>query len=204
MAGWRVLCGLLRPRAFMRIGLYSERGRADVAAARALIAERGYQPTRRGHPSLPAGPCARNFHGWRSSTIFSAPANAAIFCSTSRSIASAFPRLRSSCARRACASSVSNSMPRDVRALSVAIPRRSGDDRSRKMEPIRERAAGFVCCDVSVLGASRLIWLRCSVSSSIVASRHILLIDCGVQKGPNCAPDPGCGPVRTGVANQTH
>jgi hypothetical protein len=45
MAGWRVLRGLLRPRAFMRIGLYSERGRADVAAARAFIAERGYQPT---------------------------------------------------------------------------------------------------------------------------------------------------------------
>jgi SAM-dependent methyltransferase len=45
MAGWRVLRGLLRPHAFMRIGLYSERGRADVVAARAVIAERGYRPT---------------------------------------------------------------------------------------------------------------------------------------------------------------
>jgi SAM-dependent methyltransferase/tetratricopeptide (TPR) repeat protein len=44
-AGWRVLCGQLRPRGLMRIGLYSERGRADVVAARAFIAERGYQPT---------------------------------------------------------------------------------------------------------------------------------------------------------------
>ncbi len=43
--GWRVLCTLLRPNGFMRIALYSELGRADVVAARALIAARGYHPT---------------------------------------------------------------------------------------------------------------------------------------------------------------
>ena len=51
-AGWRVLCTLLRPNGFMRIGLYSELGRADVVAARALIAERGYRPTAARHPTL--------------------------------------------------------------------------------------------------------------------------------------------------------
>lgn len=45
LAGWRVLRGLLRPGGVMRIGLYSERGRADVVAARALIAEHGWPPT---------------------------------------------------------------------------------------------------------------------------------------------------------------
>jgi SAM-dependent methyltransferase len=45
LAGWRVLLGLLRPGGVMRIGLYSERGRADVVAARALVAEHGLAPT---------------------------------------------------------------------------------------------------------------------------------------------------------------
>ena len=45
LAGWRVLAGLLRPRGFMNIALYSEAGRAAVVAARRLIAERGFQPT---------------------------------------------------------------------------------------------------------------------------------------------------------------
>src|SRR5439155_9703678 len=40
-AGWRVLLELLRPAAFMRIGLYSELGRRDVVAARQFIAESG-------------------------------------------------------------------------------------------------------------------------------------------------------------------
>lgn len=42
-AGWRRLAALLRPGGFMQVGLYSEAGRRDLAAARALIAERGYR-----------------------------------------------------------------------------------------------------------------------------------------------------------------
>lgn len=45
MAGWRVLCGLLEPGGYMKIGLYSERARRAVVAARALVAERGFEPT---------------------------------------------------------------------------------------------------------------------------------------------------------------
>lgn len=45
--GWRVLLGLLRPGGLMRIGLYSQRGRADVIAVREFIAQRGFQPTQR-------------------------------------------------------------------------------------------------------------------------------------------------------------
>jgi tetratricopeptide (TPR) repeat protein/SAM-dependent methyltransferase len=40
--GWRVLLSLLRPGGFMHVGLYSALARADIRAARALIAERGY------------------------------------------------------------------------------------------------------------------------------------------------------------------
>ena len=43
-AGWRVLLSLLRPGGAMEIGLYSERGRRNVVAARAMIAQRGYRP----------------------------------------------------------------------------------------------------------------------------------------------------------------
>jgi 2-polyprenyl-3-methyl-5-hydroxy-6-metoxy-1,4-benzoquinol methylase/Tfp pilus assembly protein PilF len=43
--GWQQLLALLRPQGLMRIGLYSELGRADIAAARNLIAERGWQPS---------------------------------------------------------------------------------------------------------------------------------------------------------------
>jgi 2-polyprenyl-3-methyl-5-hydroxy-6-metoxy-1,4-benzoquinol methylase len=45
LLGWRTLLGLLRPRGLMRIGLYSELGRRDIVAARAWIAERGFDPT---------------------------------------------------------------------------------------------------------------------------------------------------------------
>jgi len=41
LAGWRVLTGLLASDGVMRIGLYAERGRADVVAARALVAQWG-------------------------------------------------------------------------------------------------------------------------------------------------------------------
>lgn len=44
-AGWRILLRLLRPGGLMQVGLYSELARANVVAARALIAERGYRPT---------------------------------------------------------------------------------------------------------------------------------------------------------------
>jgi SAM-dependent methyltransferase len=43
-AGWRVLLSLLRPGGAMEVGLYSERGRRNVVAARAMIARRGYRP----------------------------------------------------------------------------------------------------------------------------------------------------------------
>ncbi len=45
MAGWRVLRSLLRPGGVMRIGLYSELARRDIAAAQALVASAGYAPT---------------------------------------------------------------------------------------------------------------------------------------------------------------
>jgi SAM-dependent methyltransferase len=44
LAGWRILAGLRKPGAPMRIGLYSETGRRAVARARALIAARGLRP----------------------------------------------------------------------------------------------------------------------------------------------------------------
>lgn len=43
-AGWQVLLSLLRPGGVMQVGLYSALARRSVVAARALIAERGYQP----------------------------------------------------------------------------------------------------------------------------------------------------------------
>src|SRR5581483_3655764 len=43
--GWRVLLSLLRPGGLMKIGLYSALGRRQLDVDRALIAERGYQPT---------------------------------------------------------------------------------------------------------------------------------------------------------------
>jgi SAM-dependent methyltransferase len=43
-AGWRVLLSLLRPGGAMEVGLYSERARRNVVAARAMIAQRGYRP----------------------------------------------------------------------------------------------------------------------------------------------------------------
>ncbi|WP_096704608.1 tetratricopeptide repeat protein [Magnetospirillum sp. 15-1] len=42
LEGWRTLLGLLRPRGVMRIGLYSELARRDVARARDFIAAGGY------------------------------------------------------------------------------------------------------------------------------------------------------------------
>jgi len=42
MEGWRLLLAILRPGGFMRLGLYSRLARQDLAAARTLIAQRGY------------------------------------------------------------------------------------------------------------------------------------------------------------------
>jgi len=42
--GWRILLLLLRPNGAMQVGLYSELGRRNIVAARAMIAERGYRP----------------------------------------------------------------------------------------------------------------------------------------------------------------
>ncbi len=42
--GWRVLLSLLRPGGTVQVGLYSDIGRRNVVAARALIAARGYRP----------------------------------------------------------------------------------------------------------------------------------------------------------------
>jgi SAM-dependent methyltransferase len=44
-AGWRALVSRLRPHGFMYVGLYSAIGRQRLVAARAFIAERGYQST---------------------------------------------------------------------------------------------------------------------------------------------------------------
>jgi len=43
-AAWRILLSLLRPGGGMEVGLYSERARRNVVAARAMIAKRGYRP----------------------------------------------------------------------------------------------------------------------------------------------------------------
>ena len=42
LQGWRNLASVLKPGGHMLVGLYSERGRRDVVAAKAFIAERGY------------------------------------------------------------------------------------------------------------------------------------------------------------------
>ena len=43
-AGLNVLLSLLKPGGIIGIGLYSERARRAIVAARAFIAERGYRP----------------------------------------------------------------------------------------------------------------------------------------------------------------
>lgn len=48
LAGWRVLVDQLRPGGFMRIGLYSERAREHVVAARDFIADEGVEVSPQG------------------------------------------------------------------------------------------------------------------------------------------------------------
>jgi uncharacterized protein YeaO (DUF488 family) len=43
--GWRILLSLLRPHGVMKVALYSELARRDIAAARTDIVERGYAAT---------------------------------------------------------------------------------------------------------------------------------------------------------------
>jgi Flp pilus assembly protein TadD/2-polyprenyl-3-methyl-5-hydroxy-6-metoxy-1,4-benzoquinol methylase len=45
VAGWRELVSMLAPDGHMLVGLYSERARQDVVAAREYIAAAGYEPT---------------------------------------------------------------------------------------------------------------------------------------------------------------
>jgi len=45
LEAWRILLGLVRSGGFMHLGFYSELGRAQIVAARAFIAERGYGDT---------------------------------------------------------------------------------------------------------------------------------------------------------------
>jgi uncharacterized protein YeaO (DUF488 family) len=45
LEGWRILLSLLRPRGVMKVALYSELARRDIAAARTDIVERGYTAT---------------------------------------------------------------------------------------------------------------------------------------------------------------
>src|SRR3954465_611723 len=48
LAGWRVLAGRVAPGGFMRIGLYSARGRQHFMHARKFVAARGFEPTPEG------------------------------------------------------------------------------------------------------------------------------------------------------------
>lgn len=45
LAGWRALIELMRPDGVMQVGLYSELARAEIVAARDMIAKRGYRPS---------------------------------------------------------------------------------------------------------------------------------------------------------------
>ncbi len=45
VAGWKILCSLLRPGGVMRVGLYSEFARRHVVRAREFIAAQGFAPT---------------------------------------------------------------------------------------------------------------------------------------------------------------
>jgi 2-polyprenyl-3-methyl-5-hydroxy-6-metoxy-1,4-benzoquinol methylase/tetratricopeptide (TPR) repeat protein len=73
MAGWKALASVLRPGGFMQVGLYSERARRAISAARAMIALEGFTPSaadiRRCRGRMLADPAwdgvtqLRDFHG---------------------------------------------------------------------------------------------------------------------------------------------
>ena len=60
LAGWQTLLRLLKPSGVMKLGLYSELGRRDVAAARELVAGLEVREARQRILALPAGHPARN------------------------------------------------------------------------------------------------------------------------------------------------
>jgi tetratricopeptide (TPR) repeat protein/2-polyprenyl-3-methyl-5-hydroxy-6-metoxy-1,4-benzoquinol methylase len=59
VAGWKILCSLLRPGGMMRVGLYSEMARRHVVRARELIAAEGFAPTPEGIRACRAAILAR-------------------------------------------------------------------------------------------------------------------------------------------------
>lgn len=59
LAGWRTLLGLLKPGGVMKLGLYSELARRDIAAARALVSGLEVREARSRILALPAGHPAR-------------------------------------------------------------------------------------------------------------------------------------------------
>ena len=59
VAGWKILCSLLRPGGVMRVGLYSELARRHVVRARELIAAEGFAPTPEGIRACRAAILAR-------------------------------------------------------------------------------------------------------------------------------------------------
>jgi SAM-dependent methyltransferase len=76
VAGWRVLCSLLRPGGVMRVGLYSELARRHVVRARELIAASGFAPTPSGiracRAAILAGRTIRYWHALRAERISTA------------------------------------------------------------------------------------------------------------------------------------
>jgi SAM-dependent methyltransferase len=59
VAGWKILCSLLRPGGVMRVGLYSELARRHVVRARELVAAEGFAPTPEGIRACRAAILAR-------------------------------------------------------------------------------------------------------------------------------------------------
>ena len=59
VAGWKILCSLLRPGGMMRVGLYSEMARRHVVRARELIVAEGFTPTPQGIRACRAAILAR-------------------------------------------------------------------------------------------------------------------------------------------------
>ena len=59
VAGWRILCSLLRPGGVMRVGLYSEIARWHVVRAREFVAAEGFAPTPEGIRACRAAILAR-------------------------------------------------------------------------------------------------------------------------------------------------
>lgn len=48
LAGWKILCTMLKPGGFMRLGFYSEQARRDIESAKIVIQSHGFAPTPHG------------------------------------------------------------------------------------------------------------------------------------------------------------